>query len=75
MNVGDRVKGHTDATSEFVIVSIGGEDAVIESVICPRCSAVQIPHPGVIGDAEHDHHPGRPDPGSAHVRGEDVGDE
>ncbi|MFC0449215.1 hypothetical protein [Rhodococcus jostii] len=32
MNVGDRVKVHTDATSEFVIVSIDGEDAVIESV-------------------------------------------
>ncbi|MBC2644836.1 MULTISPECIES: hypothetical protein [unclassified Rhodococcus (in: high G+C Gram-positive bacteria)] len=32
MNVGDRVKVHADATSEFVIVSIDGEDAVIESV-------------------------------------------
>jgi len=31
VNVGDRVKVHTDATSEFVIVSIDGEDAVIES--------------------------------------------
>ena len=32
MNVGDRVKVHSDATLEFVIVSIDGEDAVIESV-------------------------------------------
>ncbi|EID77438.1 MULTISPECIES: hypothetical protein [Rhodococcus] len=32
MNAGDRVKVHADATSEFVIVSIDGEDAVIESV-------------------------------------------
>ncbi|SEB33625.1 hypothetical protein [Rhodococcus koreensis] len=32
VNVGDRVKVHSDATSEFVIVSLDGEDAVIESV-------------------------------------------
>ena len=32
LNVGDRVKVHSDATLEFVIVSIDGEDAVIESV-------------------------------------------
>ena len=32
LNVGDRVKVHSDATSEFVIVRIDGEDAVIESV-------------------------------------------
>ncbi|ELB86570.1 hypothetical protein R1X32_08985 (plasmid) [Rhodococcus opacus] len=32
MNVGDRGKVHTDATSECVIVSIDVEDAVIESV-------------------------------------------
>lgn len=32
LNVGDRVKVHADATSEFVIVSIDGEDAAIESV-------------------------------------------
>ena len=32
MKVGDKVKVHIDATLEFVIVSIDGEDAVIESV-------------------------------------------
>ncbi|WP_213578623.1 hypothetical protein [Rhodococcus sp. USK13] len=32
MNVSDRVKVHAEVTSEFVIVSIDGEDAVIESV-------------------------------------------
>ncbi|NHU44287.1 hypothetical protein [Rhodococcus sp. A14] len=32
MNLGDRVKVHAEGTSEFVIVSIDGEDAVIESV-------------------------------------------
>ncbi|RZL76358.1 MAG: hypothetical protein EOP32_29370 [Rhodococcus sp. (in: high G+C Gram-positive bacteria)] len=41
----------------------------------PALLGGQVPDPGVVGDAEHDHHPSQPDPGSAHVRGEDVGDE
>lgn len=31
-NGGDRVTVHTDATSEFVLVTVDGEDAVIESL-------------------------------------------
>lgn len=32
LQVGDRVKVHAEGTSVFVIVSIEGEDALIESV-------------------------------------------
>ena len=50
MNVGDRVKVHTDATSEFVIVSIDGEDAVIESMRGDVPGAVPLPcRPGAVG--------------------------
>ena len=44
MKVGDKVKVHTDATSESVIVSIDGEEAVIDgpprSVMCSANAVV-----------------------------------